>query len=88
MIDPRLKHVVAAARRGSFRAAAQSIGVTQSAVTKSIGKLERQVGYSIFHPTSRAAVLTERSRDFVVPRDGVEVDDLLLPRPDGHEASP
>jgi DNA-binding transcriptional LysR family regulator len=65
MIDPRLKHVVAAARRGSFTAAAQSIGVTQSAVTKSIGELERQVGYSIFHRTSRGAVLTEQGRDFV-----------------------
>ncbi len=65
MIDPRLKHVVAAARRGTFTAAAQSIGVTQSAVTKSIGELERQIGYSIFHRTSRGAVLTEQGRDFV-----------------------
>lgn len=65
MIDPRLKHVLAAARRGSFTAAAHSIGVTQSAVTKSIGELERQVGYPLFHRTSRGAVLTEQGRDFV-----------------------
>jgi DNA-binding transcriptional LysR family regulator len=65
MIDPRLKHVVAAARCGTFTAAAQSIGVSQSAVTKSIGELERQIGYAIFHRTARGVVLTAEGRDFV-----------------------
>jgi DNA-binding transcriptional LysR family regulator len=65
MIDPRLKYVVAAVQRGSFTRAAQAIGVTQSAVTKSIGELERQIGYPIFLRTARGAILTEEGREFV-----------------------
>jgi len=65
MLDPRLNHVVAVARSGSFTAAASEVGVTQSAVTKSIADLEQQVGYAIFHRSSRGATLTEEGRDFV-----------------------
>lgn len=65
MLDPRLNHVVAAAQQGSFTAAARVVGVTQSAITKSIAELERQLGYLIFHRTSRGALLTEAGRGFV-----------------------
>ena len=65
MVDSRLKHLVAVARSGSFTKAAQAVGVTQSAVTKSIADLERQLGYSIFHRTSQGALLSEEGRDFV-----------------------
>ena len=65
MLDPRLNHVVAAAQQGSFTAAARVIGVTQSAITQSIAELERQLGYLIFHRTSRGALLTEEGRVFV-----------------------
>lgn len=65
MLDPRLKAVVAVSRNGSFTAAAEAIGVTQPAITKSIADLEAEVGYAIFHRTSRGALLTERGRDFI-----------------------
>jgi len=65
MLDPRLNHVVAAAQQGSFTAAARVVGVTQSAITKSIAELERQLGYLIFHRTSRGALLTDEGRAFV-----------------------
>lgn len=65
MIDPRLNHAVAIARVGSFTSAAQVVGVTQSAITKSVADLERQLGYQIFHRTSRGAILTEEGREFV-----------------------
>ena len=65
MLDPRLNHLVAVARSGSFTAAAQAIGVTQSAVTKGVADLERQLGYSLFHRTARGALLTEKGTDFV-----------------------
>lgn len=65
MLDPRLNHIVSVARLGSFTAAARAIGVTQSAVTKGVADLERQLGYAIFHRTARGAMLTERGRDFV-----------------------
>ena len=84
MLDPRFNHVVAVARGGSFTAAAEIVGVTQSAITKSVADLERQVGYSIFHRTSRGAMLTEQGRDFVeraarLTEDAAE----LLRRPRG-----
>ena len=65
MLDPRLNHVVAVSRFGSFTLAAQSVGVTQSAVTRSIADLERRLGYSLFHRTARGALLTEKGREFV-----------------------
>lgn len=65
MLDPRLNHIVAVARCGSFTAAAQAIGVTQSAVTKGVADLERQLGYAVFHRTKRGALLTEKGSDFV-----------------------
>jgi len=64
MLDPRLNHFVTVARCGSFTAAAQAIGVTQSAVTKGVADLERQLGYSVFHRTARGALLTEKGSDF------------------------
>jgi DNA-binding transcriptional LysR family regulator len=65
MLDSRLTYVVAVARTGSFTGAAESVGVTQSAVTKSVADLERQLGTSLFYRTSRGALLTETGRDFV-----------------------
>lgn len=65
MLDPRLNHVVAVARCGSITAAAQMVGVTQSAVTRSIADLEGQIGYAIFYRTSRGTIPTERGRDFI-----------------------
>jgi DNA-binding transcriptional LysR family regulator len=65
MLDSRLNYVVAVARTGSFTGAAQSVGVTQSAVTKSVADLERQLGAALFYRTSRGALLTETGRDFV-----------------------
>ncbi len=65
MLDPRLNHAVAVARCGSFTAAAQAIGLTQSAVTKGVADLERQLGYSLFHRTARGALPTEKGGDFI-----------------------
>jgi DNA-binding transcriptional LysR family regulator len=65
MLEPRLRHVVAVARAGSFTAAAAQVGVSQSAVTRGVADLERQIGFAIFHRTARGALLTERGRDFV-----------------------
>ena len=45
MLDSRLNYLVAVARAGSFTAAAQAAGVTQSAITKSIADLEKEIGY-------------------------------------------
>lgn len=65
MLDPRLNHAVAVAQGGSFTRAAELVGVTQSAVTKSIADLERELGYTVFYRTSRGTLLTEKGREFV-----------------------
>ncbi|MEC3947797.1 LysR family transcriptional regulator [Sphingobium sp. HWE2-09] len=65
MLDHRLKHVVAVGRKGSFTGAAEVVGVTQSAVTKSVADLERELGYPIFLRTSRGALPTEDGQDFL-----------------------
>ena len=82
-MDARLKYVVAVARNGSFTAAADDVGVTQSAITNSIADLEQQIGYAIFHRTSRGSFLTEEGRDFV-DRASRLLDDTneLLQRPE------
>ena len=65
MLDSRLHYAVAVARIGSITAAAQAVGLTQSAITKSVADLEREIGYSIFYRTSRGVIVTERGRDFI-----------------------
>ncbi len=49
---------VAAARVGSFTEAAERLGMTKSAVGKSIARLERRLGFELFHRTTRRTRLT------------------------------
>jgi len=65
MVDRRLLYLVSTARYGSFTAAAERVGVTQSAVTKSVAELERELGYAIFNRTARGVFLTDEGRAFV-----------------------
>ncbi len=65
VLDRRLAHVVAVAHGGSFTKAAETVGISQSGITKSIADLERELGYALFHRTARGAVPTEEGRDFV-----------------------
>lgn len=65
MVDRRLLYIVSTARYGSFTAAAERVGVTQSAITKSVAELERELGYSIFNRTARGVFVTDEGRAFV-----------------------
>jgi DNA-binding transcriptional LysR family regulator len=86
MLDTRLVYVVAVAHAGSFTRAAQSVGLTQSAVTRSVAELERQLGYQLFYRSAKGALPTEKGRDFVERAERIldETKDLLrgLGRPD------
>ena len=57
--------VVAIARRGSFRAAALELGISTTALSNAIGKLERELGVRIFNRTTRSVSLTDAGRQFV-----------------------
>ncbi|HWS74258.1 MAG TPA: LysR family transcriptional regulator [Quisquiliibacterium sp.] len=47
------------ARRGGFAAAARELGLSASAVAKSVGRLELQLGLRLFHRTTRRVGLTQ-----------------------------
>jgi DNA-binding transcriptional LysR family regulator len=49
---------VTAARAGSFTLAADRLGITKSAVGKSIAKLEDRLGCKVFHRSTRRLALT------------------------------
>src|SRR5579864_8554276 len=65
--DVSLKHLRAAnsvAVYGSFTAAAADLGMTQSAVSRLVLQLERQLGVSLFLRSTRNVILTAPGREF------------------------
>lgn len=60
-----LDAVVAIARKGSFRAAAIDLGLSTTALSNAVGKLERQLGVRLFNRTTRSVSLTDAGRTFV-----------------------
>ena len=60
-----LDAVIAIARRGSFRAAALDLGMSTSALSNAIGKLEASLGVRLFNRTTRSVSLTDAGRAFV-----------------------
>ena len=46
------------ARLGSFTAVANELNITQGAVSKKVAWLEKSIGFSLFHRTSRKIALT------------------------------
>jgi DNA-binding transcriptional LysR family regulator len=62
----RLTGLIAFARAGSlgsYTAAARSLSVSPSAISKSVQRLEQQLGLSLFTRTTRALTLTPEGRD-------------------------
>jgi DNA-binding transcriptional LysR family regulator len=60
-----LDAVLAIARRASFRAAALDLGISTTALSNTIGKLERGLGVRLFNRTTRSVSLTDAGRNFV-----------------------
>jgi len=54
-----LKTLIAVVRYGGFSAAGEQIGLTQSAVSSQIQRLEESLGFALFDRTRRSAVLNE-----------------------------
>jgi DNA-binding transcriptional LysR family regulator len=50
---------VAVAEQRSFRAASERLGVTRSAVSQAIRRLEERLGVTLLHRTTRSVHLTE-----------------------------
>ncbi|MCK5932694.1 MAG: LysR family transcriptional regulator [Fulvimarina manganoxydans] len=60
-----LEAVLAISRKGSFRAAALDLGMSTTALSNTIGKLEKEVGVRLFNRTTRSVSLTDAGRMFV-----------------------
>ena len=61
----QLRAFVAAAEKGSFSAAARSLGRAQSVVSTHIAMLEDILGVELFDRSFRSPVLTEAGRDLL-----------------------
>lgn len=60
-----LDAVIAVARRGSFRAAALDLGMSTTALSNAVAKLEANLGVRLFNRTTRSVSLTDAGRLFV-----------------------
>ena len=62
----RLTGIIAFARAGqlgSYRAAARTLGISPSAISKSVQRLESRLGVRLFNRTTRSLTLTREGRD-------------------------
>ena len=75
----KLRHVVAVADAESFTRAGAALGVTQSALTKSVAEVENMLGVSLFQRLPRGVCLTEAGALFVqrARRLLADTDDLM-----------
>ncbi len=60
-----LNAFVKAAQLGSFVAAAERLGVSASAIGKSVARLERSLGISLFNRSTRSLSMTEEGHCFL-----------------------
>lgn len=60
-----LTAVIAIAKRGTFRAAAIDLGMSTTALSHTIGRLEADLGVRLFHRTTRSVSLTDAGRLFM-----------------------
>jgi DNA-binding transcriptional LysR family regulator len=62
---PELEAFTHAARTGSATAAAASLGLTQSAVSRSLATLEARLGVALFHRVKKRLILSDAGRAFL-----------------------
>ncbi len=75
----RLRYIVEVARAESITTAAETLGLTQPALTRSIGEVEGVLGTRLFHRLPRGMQLTDVGARFVERARQIlgEVDDLV-----------
>lgn len=78
------RHLVALAEAGSIRAAARQLGLSQPAVTKSIGQLEKELNVSLVSRSSHGTILTRHGKA-IVPRARAIANEVRRTREDIQE---
>ncbi|QIB66912.1 LysR family transcriptional regulator [Kineobactrum salinum] len=61
----QIRDLLAAAERGSLRAAARHLGIAQPVITRSIRELERELGITLFERRPRGIVATPMGERFI-----------------------
>ena len=90
----RLRHFDTLYRLGSYARAADELGLTQSALTRSIQKLEEELGRALFdrtthyvRPTSDADRLIRSARDVIAASANLEQEARGLGQPSSGTAA-
>lgn len=60
-----LDAILAVARRGSFKAAADELQMSTTALSNAVAGMEKRLGVRLFHRTTRSVALTEAGEQFV-----------------------
>ena len=86
VLSTNFKTLLEVAGQGSFVGASQAMGISAAAVSKQIKKLEEQLGFLLFHRTTRSVVLTESGKQLVdcLKRNRDETQQLLAQLSDKH----
>jgi DNA-binding transcriptional LysR family regulator len=74
----QLAYLREAARLDSFTAAAESLGVSQPALSQSLAELERRIGVPLFEPAGRTRRLTDDGREVLAFAERVLTDAAAL----------
>lgn len=61
-----LDAILAVARRGSFKAAADELQMSTTALSNAVAGMEKRLGVRLFHRTTRSVALTETGEQFVM----------------------
>lgn len=75
----QLKYAIAISESGSFNKASEKLYIAQPSLTSSVQELERELGITVFHRTSRGVALTNDGIEFIQhARQVVQQYDALL----------
>lgn len=89
---PALSELIAVlkvARHRSFRKAADELGISTSALSHAVGKLEKALGVRLFHRTTRSVAPTEAGEQFIAKiAPALAAIDDAIDGIDSHRAAP
>ncbi len=75
----RMRYIVEVARAEAITSAAQTLSITQPALTRNIAEVEEELGIQIFHRLPRGIELTEEGKTFILRAKQIlgDVDNLV-----------
>jgi DNA-binding transcriptional LysR family regulator len=74
----QLRYALSVSKERSFTGAAKRLNISQSAVSEQVKLLEQEIGFELFHRTSRGIESTDRGRTFLYESERVMGDLLSL----------